>query len=255
MNLIGHYTCAAVPSPEVRAGAVLPDLAALYHRKVRPLALVRAWSGDAAGVPGMEALLAGVAFHHTVDLHFHRAPLFERCTAAIQSALLGASRTPGLKRFLPTHVLCELYLDHLLLRRDPGLAEAFYRDVDGLRELLTTFVARHPHAERAAFDDFLAHIVAAGFVDAYRSHEGILGRMDRILVRFGQRTLEPAERAAVAAWFRAAEAETEPELERFLARMHAHAPPETAGAGAADAQWRLGAAGQWAAGRLSAQFA
>jgi len=253
MNLIGHYTCAAVPSPEVRAGAVLPDLAALYRRKVRPLALVRAWSDRAAQVPGMEALLAGVDFHHRVDARFHRAPVFRRSADAIQAVLLEASRRPGLKRFLPAHVLCELFLDHLLLRRDPGLADAFYRDVEGAVPLLSRFVAAHPEAERGAFETFLARIVEGRFADAYLSNAGIFERMNRILVRFGQRPLEPVEQEAVAAWFERAADETEAELERFLQDMHYLAPQEVLDASAAD--WRAVAARHWADGRLSVQFA
>jgi hypothetical protein len=253
MNLIGHYTCAAVPSPEVRVGAVLPDLAALYHRKVRPLALARDWQAQSARPPGMEALLAGVDFHHAVDVRFHRAPLFLRTADGIQQALLGASRTPGLKRFLPAHVLCELYLDHLLLERDPGLADAFYRDVAGAQALMGAFVERHPLADRAGFRAFLERIVDDRFVDAYRSHEGILRRMQRILARFGQRPLEPAEQAAVAGFFTREAQETEQALASFLPEMHRLAPQDALAACAVD--WRQAAARNWAAGRLSLQFA
>jgi hypothetical protein len=253
MNLIGHYTCAAVPSPEVRAGAVLPDLVALHERRVRPLALARAWEARGEPAPAMAALLAGVAFHQAVDVRFHRAPLFRETAGAIQAALLGASRAPGLKRFLPAHVLCELYLDHLLLRRDPGLAAAFYRDVEGAQGLLADFVAPHPRARPGAFAAFLEHILAVRFVDAYRSHEGIFARMNRILLRFGQRPLEPAEQAAVAAFFTGAEAPTEAALEGFLTDMHQLAPQDVLAPSAAD--WRAGAARQWAHGRLSVQFA
>lgn len=255
MNLIGHYTCAAVPSAAVRVGSVLPDLVALYRRKVRPLALARQWREAAGGArdDAFAGLLAGVDFHHAVDVRFHRAPLFESTAGALQEALLDASRTPGLKRFLPAHVLSELYLDHLLLRRDPGLADAFYRDVDGARALLTKFVARHPQADGPSFGAFLERIVDGRFVDAYRSHEGILERMNRILVRFGQRPLEEVEQEAVAAWFASAVGETEQALQAFLHAMHGLAPAAAAGADAP--HWRAAAADRWADGRLSPQFA
>ncbi len=252
MNLIGHFTCAAVPSPPVRAGAVLPDLVALYRRAVRPRALLRAWEQDAAA-PDLAGLRAGVVFHHAVDARFHQSPLFRFCADGIQAALLGASREPGLKRFLPAHVLCELYLDHLLLRRDPGLAAALYRDLAGSLELMTTFVARHPAADAASFRGFVERFVASGFLAAYGSHAGVLGRMNRILPRFGQRRLGAAEQAAVAAWFRDAAGETERRLAPFLQEMHRLAPQEALGPSAAD--WRAAAAQQWAAGRLSLQFA
>ena len=252
MNLIGHFTCAAVPSPEVRAGSVLPDLVALYRRAVRPRALLRAWE-QAEPAPEMAGLCAGVAFHHTVDARFHASPLFRFGADGIQAALLGASRAPGLKRFLPAHVLCELYLDHLLLLRDPGLADALYRDLEGALERIATFVARHPAADAASFRMFLERFVAGRFLAAYRTHAGVLERMNLMLPRFGQRTLGTAEQAAVAAWFREAADETERRLEPFLQEMHGLAPQDALGPSAAD--WRAAAAQQWAAGRLSLQFA
>lgn len=225
MNLIGHYTCAAMPAPEVRVGAVLPDLVALYRRKVRPLVLARTWGEREAEWPaGMGPLLAGVAFHQTVDVHFHRAPVFRTSAEAIQSALLGASRTPGLKRFLPAHVLTELFLDHLLLQRDPDLAEAFYRDLADAAALMETFVARHPLADRTAFRAFLDHIVNGRFVDAYASPGGLLRRMERILLHMGQRALEPAEQEAVVAYWQGAAEETLARLDRFVQAMRLLVP-------------------------------
>lgn len=256
MNLIGHYACAAMPSPEARAGSVLPDLVALYRRKVRPLALVRAWSEEGAAPERprvMEALLAGVAFHYTVDAHFHRAPVFRESADAIQAALLGASRAPGLKRFLPAHVLTELFLDHLLLRRDPGLAEGFYGDLADTAGLLETFVARHPLAEAASYRAFLERIVSGRFVDAYTSRAGLFERMNRILPHLGQRTLGPAEQDAVAAHWRRTAEETEVRLERFVHDMQHLAPrplPEDTGA-----DGRAAAAGAWGPGTTSVQFA
>ncbi|HUJ77067.1 MAG TPA: hypothetical protein VL359_19535, partial [bacterium] len=56
-------------------------------------------------------------------------------------------------------------------------------------------------------------LVAGRFVAAYRTPQGILERMQRILVRLGQRRLEPAEQAA--AWD---ELERQAELQRE--RLH-----------------------------------
>jgi hypothetical protein len=232
MNLIGHYACAAVPSPEVRVGSVLPDLASLYRRKVRALAVARQLRQAPPGGPEQEALLAGVEFHHAVDADFHRAPLFLRGAGAIQATLLEASRAPGLKRFLPAHVLCELYLDHLLLRREPALAEGFYRDIRDTQALLTAFMARHPLADAASFNAFLTGLVDGRFVDGYLSIEGILGRMQRMLVRLGQRPLLACEQEAVTAWFVQAAPETERALTAFVEEAQRGVPRPASVSGA-----------------------
>jgi hypothetical protein len=231
MNLIGHYACAAGSSPEVRVGSVLPDLASLYRRKVRALAVARQLRREPPGDPAQEALLAGVEFHHAVDVDFHRSPLFLQRTGAIQAALLEASRAPGLKRFLPAHVLCELYLDHLLLRRQPALAEGFYRDVRGTQALLTEFMGRHPLAEAASFNAFLTSLTDGRFVDGYFSIAGVLGRMQRMLVRLGQRPLLECEQEAVTAWFLRAAPETERELMAFVAEAQRRMPRPTSVSG------------------------
>lgn len=258
MNLVGHYACASGPSAEVRLGAVVPDLASIHRRKVRALPLAKAWreDGAAARVPGMEALLEGVAFHLTVDRHFHRAPLFRELERALQDALLGASSEPGLKRFLPAHVLAELFLDQLLLRGDPALGPAFYRDVARGSGLLTAFVDRHPMGERAAFEGFLDHVVEGRFLDAYLEDAGILARMNRILVRFGQRALGAAEQAAVTRCFAGQRPQAECRLAAFVGSMQALAPQGAQAPAAArrTAESRAGSHG-WAAPAASPQSA
>jgi hypothetical protein len=199
MNLIGHLACAGEAPAAVRVGALLPDLLSLYRRKARPQPLVTHWSEHGAALPGAEQVLAGIDFHHHVDRLFHRAPLFEQTTQAVQAALRAASSTPGLKRFLPGHVLTELYLDHLLLEETPAWEAVFYGALESERSaLLVPFAAAHPLVQGRMFSDFLERLIGGRFVADYRHVEGILDRMDRILLRFGQRSLEPAEQQAVA---------------------------------------------------------
>lgn len=199
MNLIGHLACTGDAPPAVRVGALLPDLLSLYRRKARPRPLQEHWEREGAGLPGAAGVLAGMDFHHHVDRLFHRAPLFEECAAEVQAALRAASDSPGLKRFLPGHVLAELYMDHLLLADAPAWSEVFYGTLESQRRaLLVPFVSAHPLVHGRTFSEFLGLLVDGRFLDDYQDMPGIFGRMDRILLRFGQRALEPAERQAVA---------------------------------------------------------
>jgi hypothetical protein len=218
MNLIGHLACAGEAPTAVRVGALLPDLLSLYRRKARPLPLVTHWNEHGGTLPGADAVVAGIAFHHHVDREFHHAPLFEQTAAAVQAALKAASDTPGLKRFLPAHVLTELFLDHLLLQDRPAWEREFYAALESQRPgLLVPFVSAHPLVHGRTFSDFLDHMVDGRFVADYRHLEGIFDRMDRVLVRFGQRALEPAEQEAVADVF-ASRAETvRAKLNAFIA--------------------------------------
>jgi hypothetical protein len=216
MNLIGHYCCAQSGSATLRIGSVLPDLVPLYRRKVRPHHLDKLWRERCATLEGACELLAGMKFHYRVDAEFHKHSLFTGTEAALSAALRGASDTPGLKRFLPTHVLTEMFLDHLLLRQAPGISDAFYGDLQGCAPLLGEFVAEHPQAERESFLGFLNRILADRFVEDYRTDEGILYRMNRILRYCGQRGLEPGEEEAVRGVFEIRQETIAPVLESFV---------------------------------------
>lgn len=217
MNLIGHLACAGDAPAAVQVGVLLPDLLSLYRRKARLAPLMRHWSQHGPALPGAEAVVAGICFHQHVDRLFHRAPVFLETANALQSALRSASATPGLKRFLPAHVLTELYLDHLLLREEPAWEHRFYRVLEGeSRALLVPFAAAHPLVHGRTFTEFLDRMVAMRFVEDYHDAAGILDRMSRVLVRFGQRALESAEREAVRRVFAQREQASRAQLWTFM---------------------------------------
>ena len=216
MNLLGHYCCAQPGSATLRIGSVLPDLASLYRRKVRPHHLDRLWRERCATLEGACELLTGMDFHRQVDAEFHKHSLFQETEAALSIALREASGTPGLKRFLPAHVLTEMLLDHLLLRQTPSTGDAFHNDLERCAPLLAEFVGEHPQAERETFAGFLRRIQVDRFVEDYRTHEGILYRMNRIQRFCGQRELEPGEEAAVRGVFETRQETIAPELEAFV---------------------------------------
>ena len=198
MNLLSHFACARHLPPAVQAGSALGDLLPLYRRRVRPLPLAERWSRDPDGAAELADVAEGVRFHLRVDSRFHRDPLFLETSGRISRALREASAAPGLKRFFPAHILTEMFLDHLLMDQDPALAGAFYDLFGGdTRELMTRFASAHPETEPEEFARFLERFVRERFLEGYRDMEGVLRRAQRMLVRFGQRELEPGETAAV----------------------------------------------------------
>jgi len=197
MNLIGHMTCAERFSGEAQLGAMLPDLLSLYDRRIRPMKIVRA---HATGSNGGEAgLQRGMRFHFYVDSHFHRSSLFRDGCAVIRDRLIAASATPGLKRFAVAHILTELFLDHLLIVDTPERLAAFY-DVlrRGEASVLEMTALPDTQVDWADFADFLTRLISGRFADGYLEMESLFHRMDRILPRLRQRTLERRERDALA---------------------------------------------------------
>ena len=235
MNLIGHYVCASHTPLDVRLGSVLPDLVSIYRRKVRVRWLTRHWENLSGGADAQEGLLAGISFHHQVDSHFHRAPFFKFASGGIHQKLLEASATPGLKRFLPAHVLSELFFDHLMIAREPDLPGLFYDDLRRGRAALALFVGVHPLAEEDSFGDFLERLETYRIVEDYQHLEGIMFRMNRILVQLSQRPLENEEERAVAEFLTENAASLDAELNAFATSMKDgfKLPPKIAGEQAA----------------------
>ena len=192
----------------------------LYRRKVRLLPLTRAWERGAESDPRMTGLLKGVRHHFWVDSRFHRDPLFTDTAARVGEALRRAGGGPGLKRFFPAHVLTEMFLDHLLMTGEPELLENFYGLFDEPAEALAArFVTRHPQADEESFRRFVGLFLGERFLDAYRSYEGMIRRMQQMLPRFRQRVLEPAEAEAAAAELEAGKEATYRRLLQFVAAM------------------------------------
>ncbi len=224
MNLIGHFACAEAREPLVRVGSIVPDLLGLHRRKPRVDAIVRLWEADGrpAGDPeeGVAQMLEGIRFHHHVDVHFHRAPLFTEGARGLRVALEEACGAPGLKRFFAAHLLIELFFDHLLLREIPGRAEAFYRDLAAARlGALPAFALRHPEMEREPLLGFLDRVGAGGLVEDYRSLDGIFQRVERMLLHFRQRAMTREEQHAAAEFLNSRQAALRSELLLFIASM------------------------------------
>jgi hypothetical protein len=221
MNLIGHLECAEHLPPDARLGAILPDLLSLYDRSVRPLKLLQ------GGFHRLEAASVrdGVRFHYHVDSHFHRSALFRDGCRTIRERLVGASGTPGLKRFAVAHVLTELFLDHLLIVEDSARLGAFYDALNGHKGgALEALLAGRPELDWGGFSAFIDRLVALRFADEYLEREGLLNRTDRILTRLGQRRLERRERDALLEGLAGHAAQAQRQLDGFLLDMRAWHP-------------------------------
>ena len=220
MNLIGHLACALHYEPAVQLGSVLPDLLPLFRRRPRISTLARMWEGEIPPAPEIQALLRGIRFHRYVDVEFHHGALFRGCSGGLLAALKGASDTGGLKRFFPAHVLTELFFDRELMQHFPGLAADFNRLLEGEPlALTTTFASRHPEFGAGELHEFLSRLAENGFVEDFRSADGIFRRMNRILGRYGQRSLEGAEQDAVTEFFHERMDWVRAEILRFVERM------------------------------------
>ncbi len=220
MNLLGHLVCASHLTPAAQLGSLLPDLLRLHRRELRAPNLARAWERGGDVSPSMTGLIAGVRFHLAVDSSFHRDPLFLENAGRLRTALRQASATPGLKRFLPAHVMTELYLDHLLILSQPELPATFHRLLDDAGVALTAeFIERDDRGDAAAFRAFASRFIEGRFLDGYRSLEEIGRRIQRVLLSCRQREMDAAETEAMFAVLSAGRVAMTEGLLHFVARM------------------------------------
>lgn len=130
MNFLAHYIVAvrhlppATPLPFYVCGNALPDILPLARPRRRlqtaRLALPPASAEDAA-------LQSGVLTHLATDSAFHKSEAFAQAQAEVNRLMADAGFTGmRVRAFFAGHVLTELALDAVLLRREPLLADAFY---------------------------------------------------------------------------------------------------------------------------------
>lgn len=104
-------------------GGALPDLSRLRGKgfRLRP------------GVPGgvgltnlQQSLEAGIERHYAIDAQWHNAETFVRLEGLVRQGMADAGISLRRNSFAG-HIGAEMLLDRALLRRDPTLAERFYR--------------------------------------------------------------------------------------------------------------------------------
>lgn len=129
MNFLAHYLLATehLPSPtplsSYTVGVTLPDLLPLASARMRQASLALAPQTAAQD----RALLAGVLTHLETDTAFHKTAAFAEAQTVIGDLILYAGFTGiRVRRFFLAHILTELVLDAVLLRRDSSLPYRFY---------------------------------------------------------------------------------------------------------------------------------
>ena len=221
MNFLLHHHLAALDlgRPEAAAGAMLPDVWRMAHRRARPR------RADGAREPGvLGAVCDGVAHHLAVDAWFHDAAVFTGGETRTREAL-GRAREAR-KMGLFAHVAWELCLDGALLRRlgtekvlgavRGSIAAAGPDALRGAAALHTVLGTD----ERATFDvrvDRILDAIARGpWVVGYATAKGVVERLEGVRARLGFGALSAADRDAVAMGLREQEAAADTDLDELL---------------------------------------
>lgn len=205
MNFLAHHVLAtrilspADPLPMYVVGSALPDLLPLAarHIRLRPALIER----QPAPTAEEAALRAGVLVHLATDAAFHKTPAFAAAQAEV-GHILDRAAFEGIRvrRFFVAHVLTELALDAVLLRRDSTVANDFYTtfaaaDRAGVTRWMET-AAGQPLPDLTAV---LTRFARSRYLYQYGEDEGVATGLSRLCTRARQDTFEGENYARLVA--------------------------------------------------------
>ena len=175
-----------VEDPYFLAGTAVPDWLSVVDRKVRARGHRAAALCDDAD-RRVAAVARGIVQHHTDDAWFHETRAFGelswRFTAAVRDAL---APDDSLRPSFLGHILVELLLDDLLIRRDPDRLKQYYAAMESVDSAIVEQVVNRI-AERTAdqLAKFIAHFCRERFLWDYADDAKLMMRLNQVMSRVG----------------------------------------------------------------------
>jgi hypothetical protein len=184
MNYISHYFLDAEEgNPYFNFGLVLPDMMGAAHRGWKPSAIhtnpVLSQYSD---------LARGVAAHLAADRVFHNTEFFKQGCGELKIILdRNQLSFAGIRSFFVVHILLEMMLDRLIIRKRPEKAAAFYADLDKIDEgKVLDFVLADGITVADKFSLFFNRFREHKYLLSYTKNESLFFALNRILNRTGQ---------------------------------------------------------------------
>lgn len=192
MNFLAHFLLATQflpPSGPLSAyvvGTALPDLLPLAapRKRLRLASLTNAPEQTDAE----RALTAGARVHLLTDAAFHKTPAFTKAQTQVGELVTRAGFV-GLRvrRFFLAHILVELALDAVLLRRQPHLTGDFYDAFAIVDFRETTGWAEAAIGQPLpSLSDVLTRFTRSRYLDSYAADAGVAEGVNRLGIRARQ---------------------------------------------------------------------
>jgi len=205
MNFLAHHVLAtrflkpADPLPLYVVGSALPDLLPLAADRVRlrPALVER----QPAPTAKETALRAGVLVHLATDAAFHKTQAFTAAQAEV-GRILDQAGFEGIRvrRFFLAHVLTELALDAVLLRRDPTIADDFYTAFAAAdRACITRWTETAAGQPLPDLPAVLTRFARSRYLYQYGEDEGVATGLSRLCARARQDTFQGENYARLVA--------------------------------------------------------
>jgi hypothetical protein len=141
MNFLSHFYCSAGQSDLTKIASLFPDVFPKFSYLHNTYFL----QIDKRKLDSLELeILHGIEIHYADDKTFHSSDYFKHFNARIDEELKANEVTNPLHRkFLVSHILFELLIDHWIINQEPGIVSEVYQiayDLDS--EVLNRFLSK-----------------------------------------------------------------------------------------------------------------
>lgn len=185
MNFLSHYYLDRhITNDYFVVGVCTPDLLSIFDREVR---IKSKKMHHMSGTTEFDFFQTGVERHFEADKIFHSSPFFTEECKHISVELQEMFGKNEIKRsFFVSHILLELMLDKVLIKRDSGLVDGFYYHFKqvGLHHVVE-MTEQLAEREVSAYHSFLQRFLQNQYLYHYSEYEYITFVLRRLLRRVG----------------------------------------------------------------------
>lgn len=181
MNFVSHYFCSQDSDPYHNLGLMMPDIFprfSFYHNRF----FIRF---DTSLLTEHERhLWQGIAQHYRDDAYFHNMDSFKHVMSRIEEEMKKNEVLLSMKRkYLISHVLYELILDHMLMERYSDIVSEIYVKMDSIvRQDILQFLEKimGKHSQIEVFLNSYDHFMARRFLNFYSLEHNLVKALHRV---------------------------------------------------------------------------
>ena len=185
MNFLSHYYIDwEIDDPHYTLGKILPDLLRNFKKGLR----IKASEDIAIEFEYLQPLHKGIENHHQVDFHFHNSDFFKKYSNEIK-VILKTEAYDSIRKYyyFYAHILLEMMLDRLLLKKNREIGTKFYEQLREIKKETISGFLRYNGVDIPAkeFFNYLSGFVNARYLFEYIDNDKLLYALGRINYRAG----------------------------------------------------------------------
>jgi len=219
MNYLSHYyILREYDNPAFTLGKIIPDLLRVFGpaHKIRKAHNIEAPQGAS------QWMMKGAYVHLESDRLFHDSAYFEFESQRLKEKIRAGSSIRKYSYFY-AHILLEMLLDRLLVKKHPELGQQFYADLERIEkgDIKSFFELKPIAVDADAFMQVLRRFRKSRYLFEYAHDPGFLYAYTRILNQIGMPLLTRKDKDFFIELVQQSEARLEPEFIPTLQNIEA----------------------------------